>query len=159
MEVLFGIDGNAHYTLAEAFAYARLQPPTRTFHLPYAVGPIAFGAMLGGLIMYIPLRLLQRHLIRAELSIPKGRAYFLIALMMVLAVVWAAFWVVNPWSNATPFLAFMNLGVLGLFVGAALLILISLPFSDWKVTTFDPNDFETIKEEIAAEHALRNTEE
>jgi len=47
---LFYTDPHAYYTLADAFAYARLQPPQGVFQLPYSWGPLAIGAMLAGFI-------------------------------------------------------------------------------------------------------------
>ncbi|MCL2746729.1 MAG: hypothetical protein FWE48_06570 [Coriobacteriia bacterium] len=146
MENLFNIDPAAYYSASDAFAYARLQPRFGVYQLPYSWGPLAIGAMIAGLIMGAAIYPMQKRLVQAELSMTKGRGYLSLAIMAVLSVAWIVFWSLNPWSNVTPFLALINVGALGLFVGVALLILGSLPFSNWKTV-----DAEAIKENVRAE--------
>ncbi|MCL2746744.1 MAG: hypothetical protein FWE48_06645, partial [Coriobacteriia bacterium] len=89
MENLFNADS---YSITEAFAYAGVQSPFGTFQIPYSWGPILWGACLAILIAGIIFRLMQKYLVRAELSMPKGKGYLSIAIMAVLGVTWIILW-------------------------------------------------------------------
>jgi len=149
LETFFSIDPSTYYSIADAFAYARLQPSFGVFHFPYSWGPLAMGAGLAAIVAatVLNVRPIQKQLVRAELSIPKGKGYLSIAILLLLGFSWTAFWSLNPWSNVTPFLTLMNVGALGLFFGMPILMLVSFPFHyPWGVV-----ETEAIEEEARVE--------
>jgi len=74
------------------------------------------------------LRPMKRRLVEAELSMPKGRGYLTAAIMVAMGIIWMVFWMLNPWSNATPFLTLMNVGAVGFFFIFPFLMFMQFPF-------------------------------
>ena len=146
METLY-TDASTHYTIADAFAYIRQLPPSGRLGFPAAVRPLVTGVILALIIsvVVVSLRPVKRRLVEAELDRPrKGKKYLFVKIMLALCFAWVVFWVLNPWSNITPFVVLINVGAVGFFVLMALLYAILPSPRDWDIDVEQSDEFDEV---------------
>ncbi|MCL2746730.1 MAG: hypothetical protein FWE48_06575 [Coriobacteriia bacterium] len=122
---LFYTDPHVYYTLADAFAYARMQP-SFWMGFPYSWGPLAGGVCLAGLIVYIALLLppLQKLYFEAEVRwYRRGRALAMTSVIALASITWV---VLSPLGNTSAEIVLINAGTTWSLVAITLLMLVAV---------------------------------
>jgi len=126
LHTLFYSDPYVYYTLADAFTYAREQPPSGVFQSPYSWGFLAIGMMLAGLITYVVFSLppLQKLYLEAEVRwYRRGRVLAMTVVMLFATVVWLMF---SPLGNTSAEIVLVNTGATWFFVATTTILALSL---------------------------------